>query len=85
MFGLSVTELLVILAIVLLLFGTRKLRNLGGDLGGAIKGFRKAMSEEDASSKDQNQYIEGEAEQGKDGPQPKPQGEKQPVGDQHKP
>ena len=50
MFGLSLTELLVILAIVLLLFGTRKLRNLGGDLGGAIKGFRQAMSGEDEKS-----------------------------------
>lgn len=41
--GFGVTELLVVLAIVLLLFGTRKLASLGGDLGTAIKGFRKAM------------------------------------------
>lgn len=41
--GFGVTELLVLLAIVLLLFGTRKLASLGGDLGTAIKGFRKAM------------------------------------------
>lgn len=65
MFGLSLTELLVILAIVLLLFGTKKLRNLGGDLGGAIKGFRKAMTDEEkaeAESKDDDPaYIEGEA------------------------
>jgi sec-independent protein translocase protein TatA len=64
MFGLSVTELLIILAIVLLLFGTKKLRNLGGDLGGAIKGFRKAMSDdEDKQKKQQDEepgYIEGE-------------------------
>lgn len=64
MFGLSLTELLVILAIVLLLFGTKKLKNLGGDLGGAIKGFRKAMNEDDKTEKDaesEPSYIEGEA------------------------
>ncbi len=43
--GISVTSLLVILAIVLLLFGTKKLRNIGGDLGGAIRGFKDAMRE----------------------------------------
>jgi len=45
--GFGITELIVILVIVLLLFGTKKLRNIGGDLGGAIKGFRKAMSSDD--------------------------------------
>lgn len=43
--GIGVTELLVILAIVALLFGTKKLRNIGGDLGAAIKSFRKAADE----------------------------------------
>jgi sec-independent protein translocase protein TatA len=43
--GISMTELLVVLAIVVLLFGTKKLRTLGSDLGGALKGFRKAMNE----------------------------------------
>jgi len=41
----SLPHLLVVLAIALLLFGGNRLRNLGGDLGGAIKGFKKAMSE----------------------------------------
>ncbi len=41
----SITQLLIILGIVLLLFGTKKLRNLGGDLGGAIRGFKKAVKE----------------------------------------
>ncbi len=44
--GISIPSLLIILVIVLLLFGTKKLRNLGGDLGGAIKGFKKAVSED---------------------------------------
>lgn len=47
--GISIGSLLLILAIVLLLFGTKKLRNLGGDLGGAIKGFKKAMNEDPAN------------------------------------
>ncbi len=50
MFGLGVTELVVILAIVLLLFGTKKLKTLGGDLGSAIKGFRSALSSDEKSS-----------------------------------
>jgi twin arginine-targeting protein translocase, TatA/E family len=44
--GISIWQLLIILVIVLLLFGTKRLKGLGGDLGGAIKGFKKAMGEE---------------------------------------
>lgn len=51
--GFGVTELLIILAIVLLLFGGRKLKSLGTDLGGAIKGFRKAMKGEAAAATDE--------------------------------
>ena len=40
-------QLLIILVIVLAIFGTKKLRNLGSDLGGAVKGFRSAMNEAD--------------------------------------
>lgn len=42
----SIWHWLVVLAVVLLVFGTKKLRNLGSDLGGAIKGFKQAMKEE---------------------------------------
>lgn len=45
--GINIPHLLILLAIVLVLFGTKKLRNLGSDLGGAINGFRKAMKEEE--------------------------------------
>lgn len=45
--GFGMTELIVILIIVLLLFGTKKLKTLGSDLGSAIKGFRKAMDNDD--------------------------------------
>lgn len=43
--GISVTQLLIILAIVIVLFGTKRLKNLGADLGGAIRGFRSAVKE----------------------------------------
>ncbi|ABP59843.1 twin-arginine translocase subunit TatE [Enterobacter sp. 638] len=47
----SITKLLVVAALVVLLFGTKKLRTLGGDLGTAIKGFKKAMNDDDANAK----------------------------------
>ena len=43
--GLSIWHWLIVLGIVVLIFGTKKLRNLGGDLGGAIKNFKTAMKE----------------------------------------
>jgi len=46
--GISIWQLLIILGIVVLLFGTKKLRNIGGDLGNAVKGFKKAMNDEPA-------------------------------------
>jgi sec-independent protein translocase protein TatA len=45
MMGISIRQLLIILAIVLVLFGAKRLRNVGSDLGGAIKGFKSAMKE----------------------------------------
>jgi len=66
--GISIWQLLIVLAIVLLLFGTKRLRNLGGDLGSAFKGFKKAMSDEDKAEAEkleqadkQENVIEGEA------------------------
>ena len=50
--GIGFKELLIILAIALLIFGAKRLRNIGSDLGGAIKGFKKAMNEgEDEENK----------------------------------
>ena len=43
--GISIWQLLIILAIVIMLFGTKRLRTLGTDLGSAVKGFRKGMEE----------------------------------------
>ena len=73
MFGMGVTELLIILAIVLLLFGPKRIKTLGSDLGSAIKGFRSAVKEEDkkpavestAERGEESQIIEGELKQQK--------------------
>ena len=43
--GISIWQLLIILAIVLVLFGAKRLKNVGSDLGGAIKGFKQSMRE----------------------------------------
>lgn len=45
--GISIWQLVIVLAIVIMIFGTKKLRSMGGDLGGAVKGFKKAMNEEE--------------------------------------
>lgn len=61
--GISIWQLVIILVIVMLIFGTKKMRNIGSDLGGAIKGFKDSMSEEDKAKKesaDQERVIEGE-------------------------
>jgi sec-independent protein translocase protein TatA len=48
--GISIWQLLIIAVIVVLLFGTKKLRNLGGDLGSAIKGFKNAVTDDKDST-----------------------------------
>jgi len=64
----GITELLIILLIVALLFGTKKLRSMGGDLGGAIKSFRGAMKEDEPDKTpiqpppEDDRIIEGEVE-----------------------
>ncbi len=49
--GIGIWQLLIILVIVIMLFGTKRLKNIGGDLGGAIKGFKKSMQTEDEEAK----------------------------------
>lgn len=48
--GISIWQLLIVLAIVLLLFGTKRLKNIGSDIGGAIKGFKKSMADSEKST-----------------------------------
>lgn len=60
--GISVTKLLIVLAIIIVIFGTKRLRNLGADLGGAIKSFRSAIKEGEAekSAEEEDEAIEGQ-------------------------
>ena len=73
--GISIWQLLIVLVIIVLLFGTKKLRNIGSDLGGAIKSFRQSMREgeteedstpssatttEQITQNDKNKVIEGQ-------------------------
>ncbi len=64
--GISIWQLLIVLGIIILLFGTKKLRNLGGDLGSAINSFKKAVKdgEKDADksleNKDEGKVIDAE-------------------------
>ncbi len=60
--GISVWQLLIVLAILIMVFGTKKLRGLGGDLGGAVKGFKKAMSEEEAAKEQVQQKTDASSE-----------------------
>lgn len=53
--GISIWQLVIVLGIVVLLFGTKKLRNLGGDLGSAVKGFKKAMNDDEQKEAAENQ------------------------------
>ncbi len=71
----SIWQLLIVLAIIILLFGTKKLRNIGGDLGSAIKNFRSsvkdgeqsvAKEDEKLAENKESSIIEGEATREKD-------------------
>lgn len=64
--GIGIWQILIILVIVLLLFGTKKLRNIGGDLGSSIKSFKKAMSEgEKEAEKDAEEKVINEEPKGR--------------------
>jgi len=77
--GISIWQLLIILAIVIVLFGTKKLKNIGSDLGGAVKGFKNAVKDGEAEKSeneaqanlekkedDEGRVIEGEVTKEKD-------------------
>jgi sec-independent protein translocase protein TatA len=57
--GIGIWQLLIVLVIILLVFGTKKLKNLGSDLGGAIKGFKNAMGDEKAEKA--QEQLEGDS------------------------
>ncbi len=56
--GISIWQLLIVLVIVLLLFGTKRLRNLGGDLGSAVKGFKKAIGPTEQEKVQQQEFTD---------------------------
>ncbi len=62
--GISIWQLVIVLAIVILLFGTKKLKNIGGDLGGAIKGFKSAVKEGEGEKEAQANLEKKESEEG---------------------
>ena len=71
--GLSIWHWLIVLLVVVLIFGTKKLRNIGQDLGGAVKGFKEGMKNSDSEQPSQpeesaqitGKTIEGEAKKEK--------------------
>ena len=66
--GLSIWHWLIVLLVIVLVFGTKKLRNIGGDLGSAVKGFKEGMRSDDEASrqiKEGGQTIEGEVKEKK--------------------
>ena len=75
--GISIPQLLIILLIVALLFGTKKLRGIGSDLGSALKGFKNAIKEDDTEktdkkeSEDSGNVIEGEVQKSEQAPEHK--------------
>jgi sec-independent protein translocase protein TatA len=62
--GISIWQLLIIALIIVLLFGTKKLRTLGSDLGGALKGFKNAMKDEDKDEDKTPEQLAADKEAG---------------------
>jgi len=58
--GISIWQLLIVLVIVALIFGTKRLRNIGGDLGGAVKGFKSALDDGKANADKEDALSEEE-------------------------
>ncbi|WP_373819851.1 Sec-independent protein translocase subunit TatA [Glaesserella sp.] len=62
--GISIWQLLIVVAIIVLLFGTKKLRTLGSDLGESVKGFKKAMSDDKPKDAEFEKVEQKQAEAG---------------------
>jgi len=55
--GIGIWQLLIVLVIVVLIFGTKRLKGMGSDLGGALKSFRKAVSDSDKTNSESQQKL----------------------------
>ncbi|RUO53568.1 Sec-independent protein translocase subunit TatA [Pseudidiomarina homiensis] len=64
--GISIWQLLIVLVIIVLLFGTKRLRSLGSDLGSAVKGFKKSVSDEDAEKAQEQKKVDSKNDTDKD-------------------
>jgi sec-independent protein translocase protein TatA len=62
--GPSIWQLIIVLVIIVLIFGTKKLRNMGSDLGGAMKSFKSAINEKDEEMKETEEKSEGRTIEG---------------------
>jgi sec-independent protein translocase protein TatA len=69
--GISLWQLGIVLLIVVMIFGTKKLKSIGSDLGGAIKGFKKSMSDDDASDKGDSKRLEKDDDEDAEFPEQK--------------
>jgi len=69
--GISLWQLGIVLLIVVMIFGTKKLKSIGSDLGGAIKGFKKSMSDDDASDKGESKRLEKDDDEDAEFPEQK--------------
>ena len=63
--GISIWQLLIVAVIIVLLFGTKKLRNLGSDLGSAVKGFKKEVTDEEKQQEDTPPLADNSTQQSK--------------------
>lgn len=53
----SIWHWLIVLVVVTMIFGTKRLRNLGGDIGGAVKSFKEAVNEQPAAIEDKSGHV----------------------------
>ncbi|WP_417690456.1 Sec-independent protein translocase subunit TatA [Pseudidiomarina sp.] len=66
MMGISIWQLLIVLVIIVLLFGTKRLRSMGSDLGSAVKGFKKSVSDEEAEKSQDQKKVDSKNDTDKD-------------------
>lgn len=64
--GISIWQLLIVLVIIVLLFGTKRLRSMGSDLGSAVKGFKKSVSDEEAEKSTDQKKVDSKSDTDKD-------------------
>ncbi|RUO63591.1 Sec-independent protein translocase subunit TatA [Pseudidiomarina insulisalsae] len=64
--GISIWQLLIVLVIIVLLFGTKRLRSMGSDLGSAVKGFKKSVSDDESTTSQEQKKVDSKSDNDKD-------------------